>query len=84
MLRPLGGTLQFFHVLSAPRVNARVVLVLQSLLPQLHVVWLQACGKQLPLMPAGSQAEQEQQALDSVKQLLRPGLDTVVLEDLPE
>jgi hypothetical protein len=74
MVGALGGKLQGLEVRHAPRLNARVALVLQSLLPQLQRVVLNSCGAQLPLMPAGSTRQQVQQALDGVMQLLRPGL----------
>jgi hypothetical protein len=74
MLRPLGGTLQRLVVHDAPRLNAQVALALQSAMPQLQYVGLVCCGQQLPLLPAGDQPQQYKQVLDSVQQLLRPGL----------
>jgi hypothetical protein len=74
MMRPLGGTLQLLGVQRAPRLNARVVLGMQPLLPRLQHISLSQCGAQMPLLPAGSGVVQQQQALDGVKQLLRPGL----------
>jgi hypothetical protein len=74
MLRPLGGTLQRLVVHDAPRLNAQVALALQSALPQLQYVGLVRCGQQLLLLPAGDQSQQHRQVVDSVQQLLRPGL----------
>jgi hypothetical protein len=54
-------------------VNARVVLVLQSMLPQLRKLEMASCGDLFPLVPEGSH-DQEEQALAKLKQLLRPGL----------
>jgi hypothetical protein len=73
MVVPLGAKLQHLEVWDAPRLNARVALGLQSMLPQLQSVELRRCGGQLPLLLGGSQ-QQEQQVLESVRQLLRPGL----------
>jgi hypothetical protein len=70
MLAPLVQ-LQQVQLLDAPRVNARVALSLQPLLPQLQSVRLLRCGE---LLPEGSDWQREQQALGGVMQLLRPGL----------
>jgi hypothetical protein len=73
MLAPLQQ-LRMLRLQFAKRVNARIVLVLQLTLPQLRRVELSCCGSQLPLLPEGSEQQQHQQALERVKQLLRPGL----------
>jgi hypothetical protein len=73
MVAPLTQ-LRCLQLERAARVNARIVLVLQLTLPHLQRVELYACGRQLPLLPEGSEQQQKQAALDRVKQLLRPGL----------
>lgn len=76
MVTPLVQ-LQQLEVQSAKWLNARVVLVLQLMLPQLQHVGLKWCGK-LVHGAAGAPVvtpEAEQQALSKVQQLLRPGLE---------
>jgi hypothetical protein len=63
--------LQRVQLCDASRVNARVALALQAMLPQLQRVELLRCGE---LLPEGSEWRQEVRALDRLKQLLRPGL----------
>jgi hypothetical protein len=70
MLAPLMQ-LQRVQLCDASRVNARVALALQAMLPQLQRVELLRCGE---LLPEGSEWRQEVRALDRLKQLLRPGL----------
>jgi hypothetical protein len=73
MVGPLAQ-LQRLELCDVPQVNARVVLILQHMLPQLQFVQLVRCGSQLPLQPADAGPERQQQAVERVKQLLRPGL----------
>jgi hypothetical protein len=81
MVTPLVQ-LQRLEVQCAQWLNARVVLLLQTMLPQLQHVRLWCCGSILvqavgdPEVPPGA----EQQALFKVQQLLRPGLALVVEE----
>jgi hypothetical protein len=73
MVAPLVQ-LQRLEVHSAPRVNARLALVLQPMLPQLKHLKLWACGVQLPLSAGSPQQQQQEEVLGKVRQLLRPGL----------
>jgi hypothetical protein len=75
MVSPLVQ-LQRLVLEGAPRVNARVALVLQSLLPCLQHIKLQGCGELL--LEESATWLQQQQALDCVTQLLRPGLEVEV------
>jgi hypothetical protein len=77
MMAPLGQ-LRHLEVGHVPRLNARVALVLQHMLPQLSEVIMRVCGSQLPLAPASHSSEREEELLGDVKQLLRPGLQLVV------
>jgi hypothetical protein len=77
MLGPLVQ-LQRLEVWEAARLNARVALVLQSMLPQVQCVKLVRCGWLLP--DAYTDHSQEQRALSSVRQLLRPGLEVDVVD----
>jgi hypothetical protein len=80
--------LQHVVLFHAPRVNARVALALQPVLPRLQLIQLVGCGKEVPLTSAGSQQQQQrkpkqqqkqqQQALNKVKQRLRRGLTLAV------
>jgi hypothetical protein len=82
MVSPLTG-LQRLWICDAPRVNARVALVLQSMLPQLQRVELINCGKLLHVDRGeeGSQAD-EGMLLQGVRQLLRADLQLVLGRDV--
>jgi hypothetical protein len=84
MVAPLVQ-LQRLVVGDADLLNARAVLVMQHMLPQLSYVKLRHCGLQLPLaagrprqqqhVPEGAgPLQQEDHVLAKVRQLLRPGL----------
>jgi hypothetical protein len=75
MLRPLVQ-LTSLHLMNAPRVNARIALPLQPMLPGLKSVRLDECGGDVPLAQRGQQQQwqAEQRLLAKVKQLLKPGL----------
>jgi hypothetical protein len=79
MLAPLVQ-LQRLKLYSAQRLNARVALVLQTMLPQLRRLTLWGCGSQAPLeaAPAAAGHQGREQVLGKVKQLLRDGLELVV------
>jgi len=78
MLQPLVQ-LRCLEVTGAPRLNARVALVLQPRLPRLQKLRLWFCGRQAPLAAAGAgQQQQEAEILGKVKELLG-GLELVVL-----
>jgi hypothetical protein len=77
MLAPLVQ-LRRLEVDRALRLNARVALVLQHMLPQLQELTLGSCGHQLPLAAAAEHQQRQEQILGKVKQLLRPGLQLVV------
>jgi hypothetical protein len=89
MVAPLKQ-LQRLEVTNAPRVNARIALVLQSMLPQLQCVVLEECGRLLPVTAAAANSddsswsdedeEDEQEVLvrQQVLQLLRAGLEVQV------
>jgi hypothetical protein len=85
MVAPLMQ-LQRLELFDAPRLNARVVLVLQTMLPQLQYVELYDCGRLLPAAVGGmelwQQQEKERAALARVRRLLRPGLELLVQETL--
>jgi hypothetical protein len=81
MLAPLVR-LRSLRIDGALRLNARVVVPLQYMLPQLQSVVLQDCGRLLQVAQGGEQQEEQQQeqrvaeeeATEKVKRLLRPGL----------
>jgi hypothetical protein len=73
MLAPLVQ-LRYVEVLQALRLNARVALVLQTMLPKLQKLKLLHCGGLLPLAAAGAGEQEEEEVLGKVKKLLRPGL----------
>jgi hypothetical protein len=81
MLEPLKQ-LQCLTVRCVPGLNARAVLVLQHMLPQLQYVRLHGCGQLLPV--SGQQQGQllpplqAEHLLGKVRQLLRPDLVLVV------
>jgi hypothetical protein len=58
MLAPLVQ-LQHLEITSAPRVNARIALALQSMLPQLQCLMLGECGHLVPPGPAASSTDSE-------------------------
>jgi hypothetical protein len=67
--------LQHIVIHSAPRVNARCALLLQTVLPRLQVVELVDCGSLMPLA-AGAQQHtcNVHEVLAKVRLLLRPGI----------
>jgi hypothetical protein len=84
MLAPMQQ-LQRLEVVSAPGLNARAVVPLQYMVPQLQWVRLRGCGKLVPVVVnrgfgQDQEVNQQQvaaeaaQLLESVRQLLRPGL----------
>jgi hypothetical protein len=73
MLAPLVQ-LQNLVVSYAPRLNARVAVTLQHMLPQLRECDIFRCGKTLPVAAAEDHQQGEEEILGKVKQLLRPGL----------
>jgi hypothetical protein len=78
MVAPLVQ-LQRLEVCGAPRVSARVAVPLQYMLPQLEQIMLRRCGRLVPegVHAPGQQQQQDQQeaeALEQVKRLLRPGV----------
>jgi hypothetical protein len=81
MLAPLVR-LRSLYIERALRLNARAVVPLQYMLPQLQSVELQDCGRLLQVAQGGEQQEEQQQeqrmaeeeATEKVKQLLGPGL----------
>jgi hypothetical protein len=86
MVAPLKQ-LQQLEVTNAPRVNARIALGLQSLLPQLQDIDLVECGRLLPAEPSSGydsddsdeeESEQETRARQQVLQLLRSDLKVMV------
>jgi hypothetical protein len=77
MLAPLVQ-LQCLEMLYAPRLNARVVLSLQHMLPRLKKVCLFKCGSQLPLEAAAEHQQRQEEIMGKVKRLLRDGLQLVV------
>lgn len=82
MLAPLGR-LQSLVLMYAPRVDARVAVPLQYMLPQLQKLELKLGGTLLPDDEDEYEDEEEQQqeeaeALNQVVQLLRPGLRLTV------
>jgi hypothetical protein len=77
MLAPLVQ-LRRLEVEYAARLNARVAVPLQHMLPQLQVLTLQHCGRELPMAPAHYPRERQEELLGKVRQLLRPGLQLVV------
>jgi hypothetical protein len=78
MLAPLVQ-LRCLEVSRAPRLNARVALVLQTMLPKLRKLILKDCGSQLPLEAASAIQQGREEILGKVKELLRPGLQLVVV-----
>jgi hypothetical protein len=87
MVAPLKQ-LQRLEVLEAPRVNARVALVLQSMLPHLQQITLSDCGRLLPVAESSGddssdseddeESDQEFRARQQVLQLLRADLKVLV------
>jgi hypothetical protein len=89
MVGPLKQ-LQRLEVTNAPRVNARIALGLQLLLPQLQQLDLNDCGRLLPVAASSSdssdseedelqaESQQEWRARQQVLQLLRAGLEVRV------
>jgi hypothetical protein len=78
MVAPLVQ-LQRLEVRGAERLNARVVVTLQHMLPGLQWVKMYGCAKLLPSAAVGGvageqQQQREAQALAKVQLLLRPGL----------
>jgi hypothetical protein len=77
MLAPLVQ-LRSLWILDADRVNGRIVVPLQYMLPRLQSVELLGCGRLLRVAGGDMQQEEveaaEQQATEKVKQLLRAGL----------
>lgn len=83
MLRPLQQ-LTSLKVGDAPLINARSAFPLKLMLPRLQRVELDSCGDLMPLAPRDQHATQQQQyqrerqLLETVTQLLQPGLSLVV------
>jgi hypothetical protein len=78
MLAPLKR-LQHLDIHWAPQLNARIVLVLQSMLPQLCNVSLCNCGRLVPEALQGEDPdEEEEEAQTGVEGLLRRGLELLV------